>query len=77
MKNSEVADCWKNGKSAKVASMRTDGTCLFSYNLKIGFTDDKGRKVALDYSAPNNFISNSTSKHVGYAKGSADITINP
>ena len=77
MKNSEVADSWKNGKPANVANMRTDGTDLFSYNLKIGFTDDKGRKVALKYSAPNNFISTSTSKHVCYARRSADITINP
>ena len=77
MKNSEVADSWKNGKPAKVASMRTDGINLFSFDLKIGFTDDKGRKVALNYSAPNNFISNSTSHHVSYAKRSADITIEP
>ena len=71
--NSRVVYNWINGKPFKSLSMRTDGTKLYSYALKIGTTID-GYKNVLDYTAKGlMFYSVTTSTHVGLAKKYADI----
>ena len=59
-------------------ALRTDGRWLWSYDLVIGETTDKGAKILYDYTArTDNFMSMTTSKHVGYARLSADMTVSP
>ena len=58
--------------------MTSDGSNLFSYRLKIGYTNGKGEKVALDYTSPTgNFKSMTTSQHVGLAKSVAKVIEDP
>jgi len=79
MRNRDVVAAWRNDKSAKTAHMRTDGFDLYSYGLKIGFTGQDGYKYAFNYTAkkcltwigngvPGNFVSKTTSCHVGLAR---------
>lgn len=51
MRNSEVAKCWRNGKPGKsgTGSFHTDGKDLYSYRLRIGYTEDDGSKVLFNY----------------------------
>ena len=78
IRNDDVVDCWKRGFRGQNRNMTTDGNNLFSYSLKIGYTDDKGQKVALDYTAPTgNFYSRTTSKHVSLAKSVTKIIEEP
>jgi hypothetical protein len=60
-------------------SFWTDGSDLWSYSLRIGFTDRiTGKKVLLDFTASTgNFTSQTTSKHVGAARMSADVIVSP
>ncbi len=70
-----VVDKWASGYAWKsgTGSLHTDGQDLYSYNLKIGYTDDQGKKVAIDYTAPGKaFYSQTTSKHVTLAKSVSD-----
>ena len=78
IRNEDVVKCSKNGYKAQNKNMTTDGNNLFSYRLKIGYTDNKGQKVALDYTAPTgNFYSRTTSNHVSLAKSFAEVTEDP
>ena len=45
-----VFKAWKEGKSAKNSSLSlcTDGKILFSYNLLIGYTDSRNKKIKVD-----------------------------
>jgi uncharacterized protein YgiM (DUF1202 family) len=75
MTNQQVAQAWANGKSAKTNTMHTDGQYLFSYRLKIGYTNEQGEKIALQYTTPaKRFVSSTTSKQVGYANSYANKT---
>lgn len=80
-KNIDVAKAWSSGQHASSynGNFRTDGTCLWSYNLKIGTTVRRGRrKVLADYTAKSgNFLSKTTSSHVGIATPFADIKVGP
>lgn len=70
MNSTSVIKAWLSGKPARTSnkSLSSDGEKLFSYRLEIGFLDDSaGKFVIYDYRAPNNFISTTTSKHVGLA----------
>ena len=72
--NSTVCNCWINNREIKSynENLRTDGSNLYSYALLIGYTNEKGEKVALDYMASSgHFRSQSTSKHVSCAKAKA------
>lgn len=73
MRNHQVVEAWALDQPANSGRMITDGDRLWSYALVIGFTDEDGKKVALDYTAPVGwFRSMTTSCHVGLAKGVAD-----
>ncbi len=78
IRNDDIVDCWKRGHVGQNKNMTSDGNNLFSYNLKIGYTDDKGQKVALDFTAStNNFYSVTTSRHVSLAKSVAKVIETP
>ena len=78
IRNDDVVDCWKRGYRGQNRNMMSDGVNLYSYKLKIGYTNDKGQKVALDYTAPTgNFYSMTTSHHVGLAKSVAKVIEDP
>ena len=67
-----VADCWRKGIKAKTrnGNMTTDGKIIFSYALIIGFTDSRGRKIAID----SRGFSRSTSRHNSEAWGNLEIS---
>ena len=76
LNNQGVVRFWRKGLPAKNGSggdytFHTDGESLWSYKLLIGVTEG-GRKVLFRYRAPRNFISLTTSRHVGQAEGYAD-----
>lgn len=84
MRNCDVAEAWSVGCMAHSGRMSTDGFNLFSYNLLIGVTRVESNpivkaniKVALDYTAPQHFVSQTTSCHVGLAKRVADRVEEP
>jgi hypothetical protein len=75
-KNDDVAELWAKGKCATGNRITSDGNNLYSYKLRIGFTLPDNRKVAINYMGKNRY-SQTTSKHVSYAKRYANITIEP
>ena len=72
-----VAAYWANGEPARNngAQFWTDGQRLYSYKLLIGDTTDSGLKVLRDHTSKgrHEYHSNTTSKHVGYARWHADV----
>ena len=66
LRNSQVVDSWLSGEAASNANMRTDGVDLYSYQLRIGYRNDR-RAVVFDYTASGVYYSQTTSKHVGLA----------
>ena len=84
----QVVESWINGQRSSTPnkSLRTDGESLWSYQLKIGYKQtetielDDGHEdiqteqlIVLDYTASGgNFVSSTTSTHVGLAKRYAD-----
>lgn len=77
MKNEDVCREWSCGFSGHSQNMSTDGKNLYSYNLKIGYTDSLGRKILYWYRSPKNYISMTTSIHVGRALRYANQVIDP
>lgn len=80
MKNIDIVTAWINNESfyRKSKALSTDGDNLFSYALKIGYTNKQGRKVAIDYTSTGGYMrSMTTSTHVGMAKRKADLIRNP
>jgi hypothetical protein len=76
MKIKEVPILWRMNRKAKTAtnSFSTDGSNIYSYRLKIGYTNEYGQKVLLRYTKEyNNFKSHTTSRHVNLAAYHADI----
>lgn len=76
--NNDVIYRWQRGEEARNGkhTLHTDGKDLYSYNLRIGFTTPSGKKVAVEHRAPN-FVSITTSQHVGLASWRADFLIHP
>jgi hypothetical protein len=78
MTNNDVARAWSRSIPAKTANLWTDGCSLYSYRLRIGYTEQNtGRKVVLTYRAPNAFRSITTSRHVSLATRYADTLETP
>ena len=80
MTNNDVISSWANSRTANshTGNLRTDGSSLWSYNLLIGYTDERGRKVAKDYMASSgNFYSRTTSNHVSKAKSVCQVIETP
>ena len=66
MNNLSVVRSWVRGESAKTKHLSTDGQKLWSYNLLIAKRDAYSIHV-YDYTASGQFVSMTTSKHVGIA----------
>ena len=72
----QIPVLWVNGQSGRTPnkSLSTDGKDLYSYKLKIGYTNDSGQKVVLKYTTRyNSFVSTTTSRHVNLASYHADL----
>ena len=72
----QIPILWVNGQSGRTPnkSLSTDGKDLYSYKLKIGYTNDYGQKVVLKYTTRyNSFVSTTTSRHVNLASYHADL----
>ena len=71
--NDGVIDAFLDCKSANAGRLKTDGQSLFSYDLRIAehIPDDYGRATTLVYdytSKGGNYVSQTTSSHVGLIK---------
>ena len=75
--NTDIPILWKDNVSAesKTGSYHTDGRNLYSYSKLIGVTYNNS-KILFDYSGKD-FISQTTSRHVGYARHIADDIVPP
>ena len=69
MNNSQVLNAFYAGRagSSKNGAFSTDGNTLYSYGLRIA--THMGAEIAVgDYTASGSYYSQTTSKHVGYAR---------
>ena len=79
-RNNTVITKWERGESAisHTGALRTDGTSLFSYNLKIGHRSRSGVTILGDFTSPGgSFHSMTTSCHVGKARHIANHVMHP
>lgn len=76
MKNAEVAQKWSKGLSCKTKNYSTDGRDLYSYALRIGTTLATGEKIVYDFTGAHRY-SNTTTRHVSYARRVADMVVDP
>jgi hypothetical protein len=79
-KNQRVAELWSKSEEARSHNRQlwTDGSNLFSYNLRIGATTNEGVKIVFDFTMPaGHFQSMTTSQHVGLSKRYADTVMSP
>ena len=76
MKNELVVRNWRDGVPASAKNLTTNGQYLYSYDLLIGMTL-KGEKVVYDYTASGEYVSQTTSCHVGIARRYADRVCQP
>ena len=74
--NRGVAASWAAGVPCKSGSMSTDGLDIFSYLLKIGYTDGHGKKIAIRFQGRHS-VSNTTGRHVSLVIQVADVTYDP
>eukprot|EP01050_Picozoa_sp_SAG11_P003085 SAG11_NODE_167_length_13647_cov_7.705049_8_plen_121_part_00 len=74
--NNRVIYSWMNNKPWHSLSMRTDGKSIYSFNWKIGETDEKNTKLLKDYTAKGlGYYSHTTSHHVNLARPYADVVV--
>lgn len=73
-----LALAWKEGRTMNLVHLRTDGSTVWSYNLIIGITDPLRQKIVYNYTrSADNFVSVTTSSHVGALMRYADKTLAP
>jgi len=80
LRNDLVLGKWTKGESANshTGALHTNGTSLFSYNLRIGYRSRSGTCVLGDFTSPGgHFRSMTTSCHVGKARSHADHIMHP
>jgi hypothetical protein len=79
-RNNTVIVKWARGESANshTGALHTDGSDLFSYNVRIGYRALSGACVLGDFTSPGgDFQSMTTSCHVGKARHVADHIMHP
>lgn len=74
MTNKNVAIGWINNKPTAAKNYMTDGQNLYSYGLLIGVTEGS-QKVVYNYTNTGNFISSTTSRHVGLVKANPSVIL--
>lgn len=75
----QVGHYWETGQAAQnggSGNLWTDGRDIYSYRLRIGYTDPERGKVAIRYQSPH-FRSMTTSIHVGAILRYADVVEEP
>jgi len=80
LRNDLVLEKWKKGEAANshTGALHTNGTSLFSYQMKIGHRAKSGTCVLGDFTSPGgSFQSMTTSCHVGKARSFADHVMHP
>ena len=81
VKNREVIRLWRNGERAqnhRNSLYSLSGGSLYSYGLKIGHRTKSGACIVADYTAATkHYKSQTTSCHVGIARGVADLIMHP
>lgn len=77
LRNSACAQAWADGKSGASNRMHTDGKNLYSYALRIGYTDLNGNKVLYDYGKKGFRKSVTTTQHVSVARQYACQVVTP
>ena len=77
--NQGVAKAWKEGRAAHSGNMSTNGREVYSYHLRIGYTEQDGSKTAEDHTRTGGCYHSTTTsgKHVKEAKRQADHIIRP
>ena len=66
MSNEKIVCAWKEGKKMGKSGNRlnTDGVDIYSYDLRIGFTDINNKKILFIYTTKTgNYKSSTTSRH--------------
>jgi len=77
LNNENVLRSWMASRLAKAGALHTDGRRLYSGRLEIGFTDESGYKILINYTkSGGDFQNHRVSYHVGLAKRFADRIIN-
>ena len=82
MTNNQVINAWTKNTKGSSDHLSTDGNFLWSYNLKIGYTENSNKYV-YNYTAHEDcdkhgnriegfFKSMTTSRHVGWAREYAE-----
>jgi len=71
----DVVEHWIHGEKAISYSrtLWTDGRNLYSYRLRIGKTTINGKKIVYNYTRAGEFVSQTTSRHVGLAKRALQV----
>ena len=77
MRNDAVVSAFSRGQRARAGALRTDGRSLWSYDLKIAEKTLAGVVVADYTSGGGQFVSMTTSRHVGIARAVADTVMLP
>ena len=80
LRNDLVLEEWKSGETASshTGALHTNGSDLFSYNVRIGYRARSGACVLGDFTSPGgDFQSMTTSCHVGKARHVADHIMHP
>lgn len=77
MRNDAVVSAFSRGQRARAGALRTDGRSLWSYELKIAEKTLGGIVVADYTSGGGQFVSMTTSRHVGIAREVADTVMLP
>jgi hypothetical protein len=80
MKNEDLVKAWAAGKNAgkKGKGLSCEGGSLYSYSLKIGHRAPNGSTIVADFtSSSGNYVSQTTSCHVGLAARIADDVMHP
>ena len=68
-----VYTAWLNGRAARSGNVSTDGSRLWSYSLLIGVVSQGGGAAVGNYTRSGEFVSMTTSKHVGAAARAAGV----
>ena len=74
MTNKNVAIGWINNNPTSTKNYTTDGQNLYSYGLLIGVTEGS-QKIVYNYTSSGNFISSTTSRHVGLVKTNPHVIL--
>jgi hypothetical protein len=75
MTNRQVVEYWMEGVRASSSNMRTDGRRLFSYQLRIGFTDFIS-KLVVGFTMKDG-ISRTTNSHISLAYRASGLKVPP